>query len=214
MEYINFKDLTPIGEGANSKVFRYNKPYGQSNMPAVVKIGNSMIAKNYQENIAKLKHAGLMTIAFADPCNVDGKSAVIMLDLNAGDEIWASPNTVRNGHHSDAEEYLMANKIEDIANINNLLAMMRDAAWCTNGKGIGLDMDMIYFGMKKDESCPSVRYLLVDIDAMLSDSSMAYELKESNTIAAKEAITLFVQYFVKSSDRQKELFEMIEKYEW
>lgn len=214
MEYINFKDLTPIGEGANSKVFRYNKPYGQSNMPAVVKIGNSMIAKNYQENIAKLKHAGLLTIAFADPCNVDGESAVIMLDLNAGDEIWVSPNTVRNGHQSDAEEYLMANKIEDIVNIDNLLAMMRDAAWCTNGKGIGLDMDMIFFGMKKGESSPTVRYQLVDIDAMLSDPSMAYGLKESNTIAAKDAITLFVRYFVKPSDRQKELFEMIEKYEW
>lgn len=214
MEYINFKDLTPIGEGANSKVFRYNKPYGQSNMPAVVKIGNSMISTNYQENIAKLKHAGLMTIAFADPCYVDGKSAVIMLDLNAGDEMWVSPNTVRNGHHSDAEEYLMANKIEDIANIDNLLAMMRDAAWCTNGKGICLDMDMVFFGMKKDESCPAVRYLLVDVDAMQSDPSMAYQLKESNTIAAKEAITLFVRYFVKPSDRQKELFEMIEKYEW
>lgn len=214
MEYIQFSDLELIGEGATSKVYRYRKPYGKGNLPAVVKISTDLTARNYQKNIELLKHASQMTIAFAEPCNVEGKSAVIMLDLNAGDEIWVSPNTVRNGHHSEAEDFLMANKIEDIANIDNLLAMMRDAAWCTNGKGIGLDMDMIFFGMKKGASCPTVRYLLVDVDAMQSDSSMAYELMYSNTIEAKEAITLFVRYFVKPGDRQKELFEMIDKYEW
>ncbi len=207
-------DLTLVGKGANSKVYRYSKPYGQGHLHAVVKIGTKFTAKNYQVNLDKLKHAGLMTIAFADPCNVEGKPAVIMLDLNAGDEIWVSPNTVRNGHHSEAEDYIIDHKIEDIANMDDLLAMMRDIAWCTNSKGIGLDMDMIFFGMKKDENIPLVRYCLVGIDAMLSDPSMAYELKESNTIAAKEAITLFVQYFVKPGDRQKELFDLIDKYDW
>lgn len=42
MEYINMSDLTPVGEGANSKVYRYNKPYGLGNLPSVVKIGNDM----------------------------------------------------------------------------------------------------------------------------------------------------------------------------
>lgn len=214
MEYIQFSDLELIGEGSTSKVYRYKKPYGKGNLPAVVKISTDLTARNYQKNIDLLKHAGQMTIAFAEPCNVEGKSAVIMLDLNAGDEIWVSPNTVRNGHHSEAEEYLQAHKIEDVANFNDLLAMMRDAAWCTNGKGIVLDMDMIFFGMKKDVSCPAVRYLLVDVDAMLSDPSMAYQLKENNTISAKEAITLFVRYFVKPGNRQKDLFLQIDKYEW
>lgn len=214
MEDIKFKDLTLIGEGANSKVYRYNKPYGQSNMSVVVKVGSCIIAKRYRDNIEKLKHAGLMTIAFADPCSVEGKPAVIMYDLNAGGEVWVSPNTVKNGHHSEAEEYLLANKILDIANFDNLLAMMRDIAACTNGKGIGLDMDMVFFGMQRNESRPSVYYQLVDVDAMLSDPSMAYELKESNTTAAKEAITLFVKYFVEPGDKQMELYERINIFEW
>ena len=42
---------------------------------------------------------------------------------------------------------IIANKIDDIANMDNLLYMMRDIATCTNGKGIGLDMDMVFFGI-------------------------------------------------------------------
>lgn len=214
MEYINMNDLTLVGEGANSKVYRYKKPYGQGSLPAVVKIGKDTIARKYQENIDKLKHAGLLTIAFADPCSVEGKPAVIMHDLNAEDEIWVSPNTVRNIHHSVAEDYLLANKIDDIANMDNLLYMMRDIATCTNGKGIGLDMDMVFFGMQKGESCPSVSCRLVDIDGMQSNPSMAYELRNVNTLAAKEAITFFVKYFVKPGDSQKALLDRIEKYDW
>lgn len=65
MEYISMSDLILVGKGANSKVYRYSKPYGQGHLHAAVKIGTKFTAKNYQVNLDKLKHAGLMTIAFA-----------------------------------------------------------------------------------------------------------------------------------------------------
>ena len=58
------------------------------------------------------------------------------------------------------------------------------------------------------------RIIMVDVDAMLADSSMAYELKECNTIAAKGAVTLIVRYFVEQGDKQKDLFERVNKYDW
>lgn len=214
MEYINSSDLTLIGQGANSKVYRYSKPYGNGGLPAVVKIGRDNLPYFYQKNLELLKHAGLLTIAFAEPCSVEGNPAVIMYDLNAGDEVFVSPNTVRNNCRSEAEDYLLANKIDDIANFDNLLALMRDIVTCTNGKGIGFDMDMVFFGMKKGESCPSVYYRFVDVDSMLCEPTKAYQLRDNNIISAKEALTLFIKYFVKQSDRQKELLSLVMKYDW
>lgn len=64
MEYISYSDLSMIGEGANGRVYKYNKPLPQSGLDAVVKVSNRLMPQKVLESYAYLKQAGVMTLAF------------------------------------------------------------------------------------------------------------------------------------------------------
>ena len=93
---------------------------------------------------------------------------------------------------------------------------MRDIAQCTSGKGIGLDMDMISFGVQRGDQDSPVSYKFVDIDGMLHDDEMYgnRELYKNNVGEAKEALRLFIKYFVKTDEVKKRLWKQVEEFQW
>ena len=215
MEYIKLKDLVQIAEGPGSKIYKYTKLLEPSGLPAVVKISSDSLPKQAVEHLDLLKHCGLMLPAFMEVCLVEGKPALLMEDLFTDENVYVSPNSVRNGFINNAPEaYLLHNKLNDIANIDSLLWQMRDIANCTSGKGIGLDMDMISFGVQRGNKYSDVYYKLVDIEVMQHDDSMLYQLREANVISAQEAIYLFVKYFVEGDEVKKRLMEQIKSFDW
>lgn len=147
MENFSMSELTRIDSGSNSVVYRLNRLYSVNanyQCPVVIKVGRLVSADNYIKSIYLFREAGLQTLAFAIPCQVNGQNAIILPDVNSNFEIFVSPNTIRNRPlDSEAEAYLLSHKIEDIANFDMLLMNLRDVAHCTNGRGNGLDMDMI-----------------------------------------------------------------------
>lgn len=215
MEYIDSKDLELIGQGANGKVYKYNKLLVPSGLSAVVKISRLINPSNAINNYDLVRHAGLMHLAFYEECRVDGKPAMLMENLFTENKVYVSPNSVRNGYVDNLPEaYLLNNKLNGIANMDSLLMQMRDIVNCTNGNGIGLDMDMISFGVQRGNKDSEVSYKLVDLDSMLHDDYSRYKLRESNTIAAKEAIWLFVKHFVENDAVQQILYQQINNYDW
>lgn len=215
MEYIELKDLVQIAEGTGSKIYKYTKPLEPSGLPAVVKISADSLPKQAVEHLDLLKHCGLMLPAFMEVCLVEGKPALLMEDLFTDEKVYVSPNSVRNGFLNNAPEaYLLHNRLNDIANIDSLLWQMRDIVNCTNGKGIGLDMDMISFGVHRGNKNSVVSYKLVDIDVMLHDDYSRGKLYENNVAEAKHAITLFVKYFVEGDEVKKRLVEQIKSFNW
>ena len=215
MEYISFSDLSMIGEGANGKVYKYNKPLPQSGLNAVVKVSNRLMPQNVLKKYAYLKQAGVMTLAFLEECRVEGQPAILMEDLFTDKMIYVSPNSVRNRCFSNQpENYLLNNKLNDIANIDSLLIQLRDLVNCTNGKGIGLDMDMISFGVEKGNKDSDVWYKLVDIDSMLYDSSSSFALQECNISGAKEALYVFVDFFIETDLAKQSLYKKIDSFNW
>lgn len=215
MLFINSKDLTPIGKGANGMVFKYNKPLEPSGLYAVVKVSKGLHPRNAMRNYGMLRHAGVRNLAFYDECRVDGKPAMLMEDLFNEEWVYVSPNSVRNGYGSNQPEaYLLQNKLNDIANMDSLLALMRDLAFSTNGNGIGLDMDMISFGVQRGNENSDVYYKLVDIDAMLQDDMSRYQIYDTNVIAAKEALMLFIYYFVETDEAKERLIQQVREYRW
>jgi len=215
MEYISYTDLSMIGEGANGKVYKYNKPLPQSGLNAVVKVSNRLIPQKVLENYAYLKQTGVMILAFLEECRVDGLPAILMEDLFTDKMVYVSPNSVRNRYFGNLpEKYLLNNKLNDIANIDSLLVQLRDLVNCTDGKGIGLDMDMISFGVEKDNKDSDVCYKLVDIDGMLYDSSSSFALYEYNTSGAKEALYVFVDFFIETDLAKQSLYKKIDSFNW
>jgi len=215
MEYISYSDLELIGRGANGEVYKYTKPLIPSGLSAVVKISRTRLPKYAIQNYDRVKHAGLMHLAFMEECSVEGKPALLMENLFTDKKVFVSPNSVRNGHVDNIPEaYLLQNKLNDIHNMESILMQMRDVVQCTNGNGIGLDMDMISFGVDKGNKDSDVSYKLVDIDAMLYDDYSRYKLYESNVIEAKHAITLFVEYFVEKDDVKQKLYQQIKDFPW
>lgn len=215
MEYINSVDLELIGQGANGKVYKYNKLLVPSGLSAVVKISRLINPSNAINNYDLVRHAGLMHLAFYEECRVDGKPAMLMEDLFTENKVYVSPNSVRNGYVDNLPEaYLLNNKLNGIVNMDSLLMQMRDIVNCTNGNGIGLDMDMISFGVQRGNNDSEVSYKLVDLDSMLHDDYSRYKLRESNTIAAKEAIGLFVKYFVETDEVKQILYQQIKDFQW
>ena len=215
MEYIDSKDLVLIGQGANGHIYKYKKPHVPSGLPAVVKMSRLINPSNAIKNYELVKHAGLMHLAFYEECQVDGKPAMLMEDLFTENMVYVSPNSVRNGYvNNQPEAYFLNNKLNDIANMDSLLMQMRDIVNCTNGNGIGLDMDMISFGVQRGNKDSNVSYKLVDLDSMLHDDYSRYKLREPNTIAAKEAIDLFIKYFVETDAVKQILYQQIKDFQW
>lgn len=217
MEEIAFSDLTLIGRGSNGEVYRYNKLLQPSGLSAVVKISKIGMPKFAIENYNLLRHTGLMNLAFFDECLVDGKPAIMMENLFTDEKVYVSPNSMRNGHGTNLPEaYLLEHKLNDICNIASLLLQMRDVAQCTSGRGIGLDMDMISFGVQRGDKDSPVSYKLVDIDGMLHDDGMYgnRELYENNVIKAKEALRLFISYFIETDEVKKKLLKQVKEFEW
>lgn len=215
MEYIDSKDLTLIGKGANGEVFKYNKPLVPSGLTAVVKVSKRGNPRNAALNYDLLRHAGVRNLAFYEECRVDGEPAILMEDLFNDEWVYVSPNSVRNGYGDNLPEaYLLQNKLNDIPNMDSLLIQMRDLASCTNGNGIGLDMDMISFGVQKGNKDSEVYYKLVDIDVMLHDDDSRHKIYDTNVIEAKHALTLFIQYFVETDEVKKRLLQQIREFKW
>lgn len=215
MKIIISSELSLIGKGANGQVFKYNKPITQNKLTAVVKVSGRLNLKKAIENYDLINQTGVMSLAFYEECHVDGQPAILMEDLFTDEMVYVSPNSVRNGYLNNVPEaYLLQNKLTDIANMGCLLEQMRNLVICTDGKGIGLDMDMISFGVKKGEKVPEVSYKLVDIDGMLHDDSMRYKLYEENVLSAQEALERFVEYFVETRVVQDKLIQQIKNFLW
>ena len=215
MEYISFSDLELIGRGANGEVYKYMKPLIPSGLSAVVKISSMRSPQYALQNYDRVKHSGLMHLAFMEECSVDGKPALLMEDLFTDKMVYVSPNSVRNRYFSNQpEKYLLSNKLNDIVNIDSLLIQLRDLVNCTDGKGIGLDMDMISFGVEKDNKDSDVSYKLVDIEGMLYDSACCFALHECNTLGAKEALSIFVEFFIDTALAKQRLLQKIDSYKW
>jgi len=191
MEYISSSDLELIGKGANSEVYKYTKPLMSCGLSAVVKISRIGSPKYALANYDRIKHAGLMHLAFMEECRVDGKPALLMEDLYTDNQVFVSPNSVNHGFVKNLPEaYLLQNKLNDILNMEYVLLQMRDIAQCTNGNGIGLDMDMISFGVQRGNKDSEVSYKIVDIEGMLHDNGSRWQLYDRNVEEVKHAITL------------------------
>ena len=122
MEYIDSKDLTHIGKGANGEVFKYNKPLIPSGLTAVVKVSKRGFSRNAVHNYDLLRHAGVRNLAFYEECRVDGAPAIMMEDLFNDEWVYVSPNSVKNGYGDNLPEaYLLQNKLNDIPNMDLLL---------------------------------------------------------------------------------------------
>ena len=215
MEYISFSDLELIGRGANGEVYKYMKPLIPSGLSAVVKISSMRSPQYALQNYDRVKHSGLMHLAFMEECSVDGKPALLMEDLFTDERVYVSPNSVEKGYVDNLPEaYLLKNKLNDIPNMEFVLMQMRDVAQCTNGNGIGLDMDMISFGVQRGNKNSEVSYKLVDIDVMLHDDYSRGQLYENNVAEAKHAITLFVKYFVETDEVKQKLLKQIKEFDW
>lgn len=215
MEYISSSDLELIGKGANSKVYKYTKPLMPCGLPAVVKISQIGLPKYALANFDLIKHAGLMHLAYMEECSMDGKPALLMEDLFTDKQVFVSPNSINHGFvDNKPEAYLLHNKLNDIHNMEYVLLQMRDIAQCTNGNGIGLDMDMISFGVQRGNKDSEVSYKIVDIDGMLHDNGSRFRLYDNNVAEAKHAITLFVKYFVEQEEVRKKLYQQIKDFAW
>lgn len=213
MVNISSSELTWIGRGANSEVYKYNKPI--NGVPIVVKKSYGMRLQSAIDNYNRLKQIGVLQVAFIKECIVDGEPAVLMEDLFTDKMVYVSPNSAKNGHKDNLpEDYLLRHKLNDIVNINALLELLKNLAFCTNEKGIGLDMDMISFGVEKGNQNSDVSYKLVDIDAMQCDPAMSYKIYDTNVKNAKEAILLFVEYFVEIEEVKQRLVQQINNFEW
>lgn len=212
MVNISSSDLTLIGRGANSEVYKCNKHFdGRS---VVVKISHGMQPQYVIGNYNQLRHIGMEVVNMKE-CTVDGKPAVLMENLFTDKIVYVSPNSVNNGHKDNLpEDYLLRHKLNDIVNINSLLELLKDLAFCTNEKGIELNMDMISFGVEKGNRNTDVEYKLVDIDAMQYDPSMHYKLYDTNVTNARKAIILFVKYFVETEEVKQRLVQQIDDFEW
>lgn len=215
MEYIDSKDLELIGQGTTSQVYKYKKPLVPSGLSAVVKMSRLINPSNAVKNYELLRNAGVMHLAFYNECRVDGKPALLMEDLFTDNWVYVSPNSVRNRfEYSLPEAYLLYNKLNDISNMDSLLIQLRDLVNCTNGSGIGLEMDMISFGVQRGNKDSDVSYKLVDIDSMCHNEYSHYQLYESNKLGAIEAISLFVEYFIETDDVKRKLYQQINDFDW
>lgn len=211
MEHINRTDLSFIGKGANSSVYKYNKPYGPGKLDMVVKITSN--AKNSIKNYEVLKKIGC-DIVIAELCSIEGKEAVIMHNLFTKSEVYVSPNSYRNGHIDNLPEaYLKKNKIKGIANIDSLLCQLSDLARSCDSNGVELLIDMISFGVPKCVNFPSVSYKIVDVDGMLYSEQHRNRLLKCNMDEAKWALEVFVENCVVESE-QANLLEKINSYNW
>ena len=108
---------------------------------------------------------------------------------------------------------LANNPLTGLDNAESVLMQLRSFAMCCNGNGIGLDFDMISFGMQRGDERPFVTCKLVDIDALLQDNSARFKLMETNVVSAKEAFEKFVLYFVKKEARA-DLFSLYNNFNW
>lgn len=215
MDYISFTDLELIGRGANGEVYKYTKPLTSSGLSAVVKISRIGSPKYALDNYEKVRHTGLMQLAFMEECRVDGNPALLMENLFTDEMVYVSPNSVRNGYSDNLPEaYLLQNKLNDIPNMESVLLQMRDIAQCTNGNGIGLDMDMISLGVQRGNRNSDVSYKLVDIDVMQQDDYSRGKLYKNNVAEAKFAITLFVKYFIETDEVKNRLLKKVKEFDW
>ena len=184
-------------------------------MLAVVKISSSIEPSRAIAKYDLIKQTGLKHLAFFEECRVEGKPAILMEDLFTSVMVYVSPNSVKQGWiDNKPEAYLLDNKLNDVVNMDSLLMEMRDLVDHTNDSGIGLDMDMISFGVQRGNKDSIVSYKLVDIDAMLWDHSYCGQLYQTNAIAAKEAITLFVKLFIETDSVKQKLLKQIESFNW
>lgn len=127
-----------------------------------------------------------------------------MENLFDDDRVYVSPNSVRNGFGDNLPEaYLLQNKLNGVTNMDSLLLQVRDLAFCTNANGIGLNMDMISFGVQRGNRDSNVYYKVVDIDVMLHNDYSRGKIYANNVAEAKFAITLFAQYFVETDEVRK-----------
>ena len=211
MEYISMNDLTFLGEGANSKVYKYNKPFGPYGLDMAVKVSRN--ARQSIANYEKLKETGCMKV-YAELCKVDGEEAILMQNLFTDMEVYVSPNSYRNNHTSNLPEtYLAQNKLKGIANMNSLLCQLSDLARCCDSKGIEVRIDMISFGVPKGIEVPNVSYKVVDVDGMDFSDECRYKLKDWNIDEAIDAINIFIENCVEHG-AQAALLDEVKNYKW
>ena len=207
--------LQHIGFGANGKVFRVSKELSGLPLSAVVKTCNSSsTAKRNIDNYDALRHCGVMHLAFMQECLLDGEPAILMEDLTTPQMVYVSPNSVYQGHaDNEAEAYLLANKLTDISDFDNIIVQLRDLVHCTAGKGVEILRDTIFFGVEKGQSASRLSYKIVDLDGMMIDPSAASILYDCNATDVKQALEWFICYFVEDGTNKISLLNKLKNIE-
>ena len=150
----------------------------------------------------KVRLGGMKTVEFMEECEVDGKPGVMMEDLSTNNFVYVSPNTVRNGNgKNEPEDYLLNNKIDSIANFDELLQEMEKLYHYSCCAAIEINYDAIFFGVEKGNSNPSVTYKLVDLDLMCMN--LTINECQSNKQQIKQALEHFVEFFVSNQANAK-----------
>lgn len=215
MTRLESSKLQHIGSGANGKVFRVPKELSGLPFSAVVKTcKSSSAAKRNIDNYDALRHCGVMHFAFMQECLLDGEPAILMEDLTIPQMVYVSPNSVYQGHtDNEAEAYLLANKLTDISDFDNIIVQLRDLVHCTAGKGVEILCDTIFFGVEKGQSASRLSYKIADLDGMMIDPSAASVLYDYNAIDVKQALEWFIRYFVKDGTNKIRLLNKLKSIE-
>lgn len=203
--------LQHIGSGANGRVFRVPQELSGLPLSAVVKTcKTSYAAKRILDNYNALRHCAVMHLAFMQECILDGEPAIIMEDLTSPQKVYVSPNSVYQGHiDNEAEAYLLANKLTDISDFDNIIIQLRDLVHCTASKGVEILRDTIFFSVEKGKSAPPLSYKIVDLDGMMIDPSAASVLYDCNAADVKQALEWFIRYFVEDGSNKERLLNQL-----
>ena len=189
-------------------MYRVPQQFSGRSESAVVKTSRYLKSQDIIDYIDKynlVKQFGMNTVSFMEKCEVDGNPAVMMEDLSTVDFVYVSPNTVRHGDSdNEPEKYLLNNKIQSIANFDELLGDMRDLYNKAFSARIETNCDAIFFVFEKNNSNPKVSYKLVDLDVM--STKVALKELPRNQYEIKESLMIFVDRFV-SDQRKVELYK-------
>lgn len=207
--------LQHIGSGANGRVFRVPQELSGLSLSAVVKTcKTSYAAKRILDNYSALRHCAVMHLAFMEECLLDAEPAILMEDLTTPQMVYVSPNSVYQGHtENEAEAYLLANKLTDISDFDNIIVQLRDLVHCTAGKGVEILRDTIFFGVEKGQSASRLSYKIVDLDGMMIDPSAASILYGCNATDVKQALEWFIRYFVEDGINKISLLNKLKNIE-
>ena len=224
MRTFNLKTLDLIGGGGNSIVYRPNPAMVACN-GFVVKVPkyNKHLVDDIQNKHRLLIGLEIPTLSSIDLCVVDGTEALLCEDISSGEKIYVSPHSVETrearesreaverldiGYRFDThvdnlcEQALYESKIDNISNINEFLAHIKNDLRKLAENNVYVESDSYFFGLKKEERVVAVDYKLADLDNIYQQENVDH-LLQVNIKQFKEAFTDFINKFVVEENKQR-----------